>query len=110
MKMVTWTAERLGSMPDLPNPNVNDTNLVLMDTIIDPAAPELLQDGESHIFRVSGQYTYGMKKAQGSGDQLAMGTVPFTDIPYQENLILPANFVHGIIDQGGAQQSQLGQL
>ena len=55
-----WTAERSVEKPMIPNPNLEDANIVLMDKHFMPA--QLLKHADGTVsYRISGRYTYGFK-------------------------------------------------
>ena len=59
--IVDWTAEKAGEAPSIPNPDLEDANIVLMDKHFYPA--QLLKAGAdgSVLYRMSGTYVYGFK-------------------------------------------------
>lgn len=58
--IVDWTAEKVGAMPSIPNPDLEDSNIVAIDKVFYPAQLEKFSDG-SVVYRVSGTYVYGFK-------------------------------------------------
>jgi hypothetical protein len=99
-KIVSWTAERFGRPPILPLPEPSDPNLVLLRTEVIPAAPELMPDANSYVYRVSGIYLYGMRRARGAGDSLPMGALPWTTLRFSESFLRESDYQSGIIDDG----------
>lgn len=61
-RVVNWVAERMGSMPMLPDPETHDSNEELLRTSICPANVTPNSDGVP-VFYVSGQYVYGLRSA-----------------------------------------------
>lgn len=61
-KVVDWVAERIGGIPEIPDPNTGDTNEVLEESITTPVSVNYLPDGVSKIFSISGKYIYIIKK------------------------------------------------
>ncbi len=104
-KIVEWTAERSGAMPDVPNAQPVDSNLVLIDSgHIQVCEPSLLTDGFTLSYRVAGRYVYGMKKNLSPTADLVFPAVPWQSDYYGDNTLTATNFLDGIID--GGTQSQ----
>lgn len=80
-KVVDWTAERLNAIPRIPQPAPTDGNYKLISSHITPAGFEMMADGQSVIFRVSGIYTYAAFSNQGAGDDLPIAAAPWMDFP-----------------------------
>ncbi len=58
---VTWVAERIGQIPDLPSPNLGNTNLVLLSQSIQADPPVYVGPNSNTIrYRVHGVYRYGV--------------------------------------------------
>lgn len=55
-----WTAEKIGAPPSIPNPDIDDPNLVLLDSHCQPAGL-LKRPDDSIIYRISGTFIYGYK-------------------------------------------------
>ena len=108
---IKFTGERVGAVPLLPAPVTNDTNLVLLASQVMPVAPIVMPDNVSIIYRVSGEYVYGMLTYQGAGDALSLGVLPWTVLDYSKQSIAETDWQHGIIDEATqvqrAEQDQL---
>lgn len=103
-KVVEWTAERWGSAPKIPNPNSTDTNLVLLYAPISVAAPGLMPNTSTPIYRASGTYTYGLKKPLTMGtDTMSSGLLPWTTLNFTDGDY--KNWQTGIIDNGQSSSS-----
>lgn len=99
--VVTWTAERVGEPPKYPNPFNTEQNFVLIDDKIQPASPEQLPDGTNYVYRVSGEFTYALQSARGTGDNLPIGALPLWDRTYEESY-LPSDYASvGILGPSG---------
>lgn len=61
MKVVDWTAQKIGAPPLLPSPQVFDTNSVVLDATYTPQEPKLSGDGVSMEFITTGRYLIGAK-------------------------------------------------
>jgi hypothetical protein len=100
-KLVEWRAQRVGAVPKIPDPNVSNGNLVILESDISPVSWELLPDGNSRAFHVTGRYLYACKEAIGAGDALPIDAPPWINYPYGETQIVASDYQHGIIDPGG---------
>lgn len=105
-KIIEGVVEKVGTAPKLPDPNVNDPNLVLLEAVISPNPLELsvgAGDGTMLTFRRAYRYVYAIidvAKAVFDG-----GMPPFLDSQKRGlSTIQPGDFVHGLIDgaSGGA--------
>lgn len=56
-----WTACRLHSQPELPDPTSVDSDWVLLDDCLEMRNLEVIQNGATPIYRVSGTFIYGKK-------------------------------------------------
>lgn len=54
-----WTACKMGAQPEIPDPNINDPNWVLLDDHWEPVAPTVPADILNRVYRISGCYVYG---------------------------------------------------
>jgi len=60
--IVDWTAEKVNAKPSIPNPALDDANLVLMDKHFEPTSLFMSPAGKGAItYRISGRYVYGFK-------------------------------------------------
>ena len=59
--LADWTAEKRGSPPVIPTWKTDDPNVVLLARWFDPDMLELMADGSSVVYRISGTYYYGFK-------------------------------------------------
>lgn len=99
--IVDWTAERAGTKPTIPNPILEDANLVLLDKHFMP--DQLLKYSDGTIsYRISGRYVYGFKNPESS--TLYYGRAPWmskeVDCAVEES-----QFKDGIITCNTSQQS-----
>jgi hypothetical protein len=99
-RVVSFVGERWGSKPMVPAPESRDTREELVGSpSLVFAAPEILPDGHTRVYRVSGQYVYVRRDNRGPGDEgLFMGAVPWADFPYEDtgNLVTINDYRHGI--------------
>lgn len=56
-----WTARKNGEMPGIPSFQQTDPNVVLLDTHFEPSMTEVMADGVTVVYRISGSYVYGFK-------------------------------------------------
>lgn len=60
--IVDWTAEKVNAQPSLPDPDLGDENVVLLDKHWEPTNLLLKPSGNGAIvYRISGTYVYGLK-------------------------------------------------
>ena len=106
-KVVTWTAQRFGEVPVIPDPVPQDTNLVLLHQKYQLTAPEVMADTETEIYHASGTYYYGLKNPQKPGDVLKTGSLPWTTLTFGQGEY--DEWADGILDNTGQNPvSQLG--
>jgi hypothetical protein len=79
-RIVDWTAERIGSAPEPPNPDMNDENYVLMESSIVAANVFDCPDGETLCYSMSGRYTYAARKPVGAGSRIVFDIPPYMNI------------------------------
>ena len=97
-KIVTFTAERVGAVPTAPSPTPLDTNLVLVDAgHIQLAEPNVLADGVTVAYRISGRYVYGLKVGRKPTDPLNFPAPPWMSFTYGQLAMQPGDFSAGII-------------
>jgi hypothetical protein len=97
-RVVNWSAERLGSAPDLPTPLVNDANQVLVRTEWLPTNVAKLTDGTS-IFRVGGTFYYGLRNPIDAGSpNIPMCVTPNFDVKFEDVIVNAGQLIHGLID------------
>lgn len=101
VREVHWAAERVGQRPRIPDPVVVNSNLTLLKSYLSPVAPMLSPDGSQLIYHVEGVYTYGAARAEGAGDELSGGALPWMIATYYENKIHLEDYSPGIIDSEG---------
>jgi hypothetical protein len=102
---VKWSAERVGATPQIPAPDNNNTNYVLLDHSITPIAPQVLPDGNTYVFRVEGEYFYGCKVPMRLNENLAMGAVPWIATDFIDINITSDDYYHNIIDSTSSSTS-----
>lgn len=88
-----WTAERRGLPPDVPAAETGDLNVVLLYTYVDPDMLELMGDGETLIYRLSGTYVYGFKDS-------AKAKMYHGKPPWMSDQARPAMRVKGKLEKG----------
>jgi hypothetical protein len=62
-KVVEWSVERIGAVPELPDPTVPQSyanNFTLLNATVTPLMLEAAPDGYSVVYRCSGVYTYSI--------------------------------------------------
>lgn len=105
-KIVEWVAEKIGSPPKIPDPNVLDPNLVLLKATITPETELGDGDGTLLTFHRSGRYEYGF--VDYTQAVLDGGMPPFIDPSVRSlSTISSDDFIHGIIDQDPSQDHSL---
>ncbi len=106
-KTITWTFERSNILPDIPEPisdyvvpeTGNQIRGKLLSKTISPVSPELLADGKTRIFRISGTYVYGFNRVlQEKEKALDIGRTPWDPNSVTENVISPDRFITGNFD------------
>lgn len=76
-KIVTWTAERLGAWPEIPDPAAADpANEVLDDVQVIPSAPLLSTNGRDHEFKICGVYVYLLRTPPDASKGFKAGIAP----------------------------------
>ena len=94
----TWTVERNGNTPKLPSPIHNDQRMILLESNVEPSEIHLAPDGQTSVYRVAGQYTYGLDIAGDEDFEITYPTVPWTDFRFGNQTIDISDYSHGIID------------
>lgn len=85
-KVVEFSIDRIGCPPDIPNPNPPDPptgqqqNYTLLSAIVSPIGVEVMADGATQVYRVTGTYTYSMLVANDNNM-----VIPF-DVPSWVNV------------------------
>jgi hypothetical protein len=97
---VSWTAERIGRAPKVPDPRVSTPGWSLLDYSRNPLAPPLGPDAETRVYRISGVYQYVFGGVMDPDSPLAMGAMPWASYSYEQNAFPAESFVHGILDSG----------
>lgn len=99
-KIVEGSSEKVGSHPKIPDPNVNDSNLVPLEIWISPLMKleDGAADGTMMTFRYQFRYVYAVIDVS----QLIMdaGIPPFIDPQVRQLAVLnpQQDFIHGLID------------
>jgi hypothetical protein len=97
-----WTAEKTGAKPSIPKPDLQDENIVLLDTIVLPAQVLKRPSGEI-IYRISGTYVYGFKNP-------SKATMYYSRPPWMDKsvdcAVSDSQFKDGILTCGTSEQSQ----
>lgn len=103
--IVEWTAERLGAKPAMPRPRHANPKVELLKHSVTPAAMEVVADGATPVYRVSGRYEYALHESVEAGvDVLDVALLPIYDDPGDSRSLAPEDFVDGILggDSGDA--------
>lgn len=98
IRTISWTAERWGSPPSIPTPDLHGDNYVLLHSEISPCSPIPAADLQTPVYRVGGVYRFGCKKPVGAGDKIPLCLAPWIDSSFDEQSIKEENYRHGIID------------
>ncbi len=99
-KVVRWTAERAGQWPSIPSIDTGNTNEVYLSKRVVPAAPELQPDNANYIYRVSGEYYYGLKDATVETSSLSVAAMPNLKASFTENTMPSTVYKQNIIGTG----------
>ena len=75
-KRCRFVMERLNAIPVLPQPYIDD-NHILLSAVNNMSQPELLPDGQTYIYIITGEYIFG----QIYGDVIAMNTLTMPASP-----------------------------
>lgn len=105
LRIVDWTAERAGNAPPVPEPESQDSNLVLLDDHTEPAMLQKHPDG-TLVYRISGTYFYGFKNPSQAKREYGRPPWMSKDI---ECDVSDSQFEGGIIDCGSTQSESEGQ-
>ncbi|QDU97534.1 hypothetical protein [Lignipirellula cremea] len=83
-------AERIGDWPELPRPedslDPNGIAEALLEEEVLPAAPELLADGKTLLYRVEAKYVYALSRAPTLLEKLRVGSSPVDATTPAQNL------------------------
>ena len=96
-KVIQWEVTRIGAIPELPNPFINDKNLVLKNYKIITQSPMLHTDGITHTYKIFGIYEYYMLKPPKPSSDIQMSAPPFDTTTLGENTLSDNNFFENII-------------
>ena len=102
LRIVDWTAEKVGNAPTVPSWELNDPNQVLLDKHFEPAMVEK-RPSAVIVYRLSGTYIYGFKNP--SQAKLHYGRPPWMSSDV-ECVVSDSQFSSGIIDcesEGGSE-------
>ncbi len=100
-KVVSWSTERVGAPPSLPDWDAGNVADVLQYRSVTPATPVLAPDGNP-VYRVSGLYQYVISVAPSDTDSYARGAMPFDLNPASTYTVYAAQFVPGVNDASSA--------
>jgi len=102
-KTVTWTAERVGKEPDIPDTDTGDPDDVLIEANMTPCNP--MQQLDKKIWRISGVYIYARLKPKIIGQsKFPVGTTPAEIERSSARSYGPAQVKKDIIDAGFARE------
>jgi hypothetical protein len=110
-RRVHWHASRIGAPPNVPDPKVSDSNMVLVKAQVDPGTVGLAADGESPEYKVSGVYDYVFTDPTAA--LLAAALPPWMSGAAATLATSAVQFASGIIDGisgGAAMKSSSGNL
>jgi hypothetical protein len=79
MKVVTWTASRIGKKPLVPDPRPTDPNLTLAFAQINVPTQSIDVSGSTRHYAFSGTYVYLMATSFVPGTDTLEGNTPVTD-------------------------------
>lgn len=96
--VVDWTAAQWSAVPTLPNPDLYDSNWVILYKLPQTAMKILAADGVTPLYRVNGTYVYGQKSPAAN----VYDNVSFPQPPWMEDYSLrtidPNKLKQGIVD------------
>lgn len=96
-----WTAKKSGDLPEIPDPNLNDPNWVLLDDHYDLNSVELLADGMTAEYRISGTYVYGHRNPDAQTHlNLLFPQPPWIRSGFLSRTIPASRLKQGIINTG----------
>ena len=103
--VVDWTVERFGDKPKLPQPIINNPDIVLLNWDVEVDSLETNPGGNVKKYSVAGKYVYGTRKPFATSEVLLLPVSPIFNFTFAstEALIEPQNWVTGMIDSGGSQ-------
>ena len=97
-RVVHWTAERFGALPELPSPSTGSSNEVLLAYRIIPEAPQPRRAAGDYLYQVSGVYEYQLLIPLVFGtDSIPSSALPCTTVPATSNSLLNYSFITGVI-------------
>jgi len=100
--MSDWTACKTQGPPESPDPTPIDPNWILMDVHYEPAMINIMADGVTPIYRISGTYVYGHRNPS----PLTIQNIAFSRPPWLQDSFsrtMPANLLQqDIINIQGA--------
>lgn len=92
---VTWVAEMIGDWPDVPSPDSDDQNKVLLSSRILGQNVEAMGDQNTVIYTIQGEYIYGFVSV--TAMNLYMGTSPYLSTSLADTEIPSSSFIQGLI-------------
>jgi hypothetical protein len=98
-KIVDWSTEKVGGAPKVPDPNVSDSNLVLLNYSMRPEVTVANSDGTVLTYKRSGRYVYAIQDV--SQCVVDAGLPEFIDPSVRQlSVVQLADLAHGLIDGG----------
>lgn len=110
-KVVEWSVERIGAVPQIPNPippggqgslsggGGSGSGLTLLSSYIAPIGMEVMPDGYSRIYRISGTYEYSMQNPLGDNDPVQFDIPTWLNIlPDQTTQLAKKSYTYGVIN------------
>lgn len=100
-KVVQYVAERQGKAPQVPSPEPNGNNQVLYTAEIVTESPDLMTEGRTYLYRVSGTYAYHFRQPVAFQDgRFYMGGAPFDLTPPSTHILSPGDFNRELMGPG----------
>jgi hypothetical protein len=98
---VSWTAERINGVPQVPNPVSSLPDIILMSYVIDAVNVGVLPDGDV-IVTMSGEYEYIMLYTLDLYQGINIPMAQWVDGQYGDvGFVFQDSFVNGLCDPGG---------
>lgn len=110
MKVVEFSIERIGAVPEVPNPAVNQTykngqinpyygNYTLKSSTISTIGNELMADGFTQVYRITGVFNYSCINPLNDNAKVPFDLPPWVGVlPSIATQVSPNNYEDGIIN------------
>lgn len=97
--IISWTAVKEGTPPEVPNPYLFDTNLTFKCGKRSAALPVQLPGYEGHAWSMAGVYEYHMTKPTNLHSDMPLGKHPWDQSIVVSDAIIPnQNFISSILE------------